>query len=119
MNTILMVFSFLTILEYALHVNFGIDELFFRDNFLIDLTHPGRMGPNTALGFIVFSIAFFFSPINYPRFRLRNMFPLVFFSFATLIGLMSLFGFIFSAERGYIWGSFTRMAFRLGFVFCS
>lgn len=33
MNTTLMVFTFLTILEYALHVNFGIDELFFKDNF--------------------------------------------------------------------------------------
>ena len=117
MNTILMVFSFLTILEYALNVNFGIDELFFKDNFLVDLTHPGRMGPNTALGFIVFSIAFLFRPINYSRFRLRNMFPLVFFSFATLIGLMSLFGFVFSAERGYIWGSFTRMALQTGLCF--
>ena len=43
----------LTLLEYALSANIGLDELFVRDHLLVNISHPGRMAPVTALAFVV------------------------------------------------------------------
>lgn len=116
-NIFVMVFSFMTIAQYSIPANFGIDELFFKDSLNLDLTHRGRMGPNTAFGFIILALAYLFHHGKVEKFKFRHMFPMVFFIFSILIGVMSFFGFIFSAERGYIWGSFTRMALQTGLCF--
>src|SRR4051794_17690750 len=41
-----------TLAEYASGMNFGIDELIFRDTEAAFTSHPGRMSSNTALGFV-------------------------------------------------------------------
>jgi PAS domain S-box-containing protein len=51
---VVLVIGALTVVEYVTGWNLGIDELLFRDDPGAPLTfHPGRMAPNTALGFFL------------------------------------------------------------------
>jgi len=43
----------LTLLEYGLNANIGLDELFVRDHLLVNTSNPGRMAPVTALALVV------------------------------------------------------------------
>ncbi len=48
----------LTLVEHALHVNFGIDQLLFRElPGAIGTVHPNRMSPNAALGLVLLGLA--------------------------------------------------------------
>ena len=49
--------ALLSIGEYATGVSLGIDELFMRHYITVETSHPGRMAPNTALAFLLSSIA--------------------------------------------------------------
>ena len=50
----------LTIIQYVWGWNFGIDEFLFRDSpIVLTTSHPGRMGFNTALSFILINVAIY------------------------------------------------------------
>jgi PAS domain S-box-containing protein len=53
-----LLFGFLTLLEYLLHLNFGIDQWLYQEReILIGTLPPGRMAPATALCFILLGSA--------------------------------------------------------------
>ncbi len=95
-SIIVFLISFITILEYALGYNFGIDQFFFREDIgAIFTSSPGRMALNTALLFVLASIINIFI-----RFRniiiqwLIQIFTIIIFLFA----LISFISYIFSAS---------------------
>ena len=45
--------GFLTLLEYLVGIDLGIDELFMKHYITVETSHPGRMAPNTALCFLM------------------------------------------------------------------
>lgn len=47
----------INIIQYVSGINFGIDELFFRDYISPFTSDPGRMSPNTSLNFLLTGIA--------------------------------------------------------------
>lgn len=56
---IIFLIGLLTVLEYALNYNFGIDELFFKDApDALDTLYPGRQTPFNALFFFMFGFSF-------------------------------------------------------------
>ena len=55
--SIVLLISVLTLIEYLLGWNLGIDQLWFKDPLEIEIMHPGRMSPYTALCFLLVGFA--------------------------------------------------------------
>ncbi|WP_223280119.1 PAS domain S-box protein [Nostoc sp. PA-18-2419] len=80
----------LTLCEYLFDWNFGIDELLFLDSRRsLAISHPGRMGVNTVLNFILVSVALqFLNEQNHRSYWYAQIIALIttFISFQVLIG---------------------------------
>ncbi|MGR3318341.1 MAG: ATP-binding protein, partial [Candidatus Anammoxibacter sp.] len=115
-----MVLGLLTLVQYIMNANFGIDELFMRHTIEVGTSHPGRMAPNTALCFVLFSscmaIHFFFRKQVYHALLVAVLGSIVFG-----LSLVALSGYMFQLESAYGWSNLTRMAVHTssGFVVLS
>jgi PAS domain S-box-containing protein len=58
---LVMLMGALTLIEYSFSVNTGLDTLFVKPYAFTDTFYPGRMAPNTALGFLLSGSALLFS----------------------------------------------------------
>ncbi|MCW6035859.1 hypothetical protein K4A83_06170 [Spirulina subsalsa FACHB-351] len=55
---IVLLIGLLTLKQYGFQVNFGIDELFFKESFdAVATATPGRMAPNSAFNFLLLGSA--------------------------------------------------------------
>ena len=98
----------LTLMQYGFGVNFGIDELFFKESVdAVATATPGRMAPNSALNFLLLGSALVLICIPRPNYLAAQCLTIVGF-------LIAFFGFL-----GYLYGnaffyrldqSFTAMA---------
>jgi anti-anti-sigma regulatory factor len=105
---IILAIGLLTIGEYLLDRNLGIDELLFRDrSAVIKTSSPGRMAPNTAVAFILVGIALSILHWNPDR-----GFPVaqVLCYLTTAIALLAIIGYMYGVESLYGIGRYTRMA---------
>lgn len=92
----------MTILEYVLDMNLGIDEFFMNSPIHTKVSHSGRMAPNTALSFLISGLSIIFC-------RQRQIL-LILTSTLLMFSLLALFGYIFNMEGLYGVGTLTRMA---------
>jgi hypothetical protein len=94
----------LTLLQYILSLDFGIDQLLFRDDTRATATsHPGRMAPVTAVCLLLTSLALLRLDRG-PRFsRYTAMVVLV-------LALLGIAGYVFGVESLYRVSTFTSMA---------
>lgn len=96
--------------EYASGLDLGIDQLLFLDPGDAATTNPGRMGPVTAVCFLLVGCGGLLPP-EQPRWQNVNQGML--FVVVTL-GISSLLGYLFAmSELGSVWG-LTRMALHTG-----
>lgn len=107
--------SGLTLSQYILQNNIGIDELFMDGYVMTKTSHPGRMAPNTAISFMLMGAAL----CCVARGKMT-----AFVSLAIgilIIALLSMIGYIISVEGLYGLGTFTRMAIHtmIGFLLLS
>jgi PAS domain S-box-containing protein len=115
-SSIVFFISFITILEYILGYNFGIDEFFFREDVGAIFTFsPGRMALNTAFLFVLTSIVNIF--IIFKNIIIQwciQLFVIIIF----LLSLISFITYIFSANQ-YIYniGLSTTMSIHTVLVF--
>lgn len=56
-----------TLAEYVLGRNLGIDQLLFRDSSVVQTVHPGRLAPQTAIDFTLLGFALVFLNAGRPR----------------------------------------------------
>lgn len=97
----------LTLAEYVTGLNFGIDELLFRDTWPSPVTaFPGRMGLNTALSLTLNGTALLLARWPGLRGRLSQWCALL----AGLVGLIALVGYLFSLTQFLNFASYTNMA---------
>ncbi len=106
----------LTLIEYLLPVNFGIDELLMHSYIRSGITAPGRMAFCTAFCFSLSGLSLLL--VQSRRFPAR---PLLLSAFASAIlglGLVALSGYLTGIVQSYVWGQFTRMAVHtaVGFI---
>jgi signal transduction histidine kinase len=104
----------LTLVEYGLAMDLGTDRLLqIGDPRLVSTPYPGRMGPNTALGFLLLGVAL----VVQSRASRSGVTLLLaaFLGFATAaLGLATLFGYLTGMETAYGWGHLNRMALHTG-----
>ncbi|MEH2091234.1 PAS domain S-box protein [Nostoc sp.] len=90
----------LTLCQYLFGWNLGIDELVFRDSpTSIATSHPGQMGANTALNFILVSIALQIQ--IHPKTHRNYWYAQIIALIATLISFQALMGYAYQVEVLY------------------
>jgi len=110
--------SFVTLMQYLVNKNFGIDELILSGKSLSSsLPYPGRMSPNTTVCFILAAVAIMSR--NLVTTRLANIIPVTLACFVGLFAIIALIGYSAELEIAYAWGntSHLSLASAIGFVF--
>ncbi|API86274.1 GGDEF domain-containing protein [Francisella uliginis] len=115
LSIIVLIISFLTLLEYLFGLNFGIDHIIATQT-LDQSLYPGRMAPNTAICFLLLAIANIL-----PRFK-KNvlLFKGLFFSMnliAFSLAYIALLGYFFDISYYFSWGHITGMALHTSICF--
>jgi signal transduction histidine kinase len=107
----------LTLSQYAFNMDLGIDRLFLEPYILIKTSQPGRMGPNTALCFLLSGLAIL--SIS-PKLKLpsRNASLGILGSIIMALGTVAVIGYLGNLEPAYGWGNLSHMALHtaLGFI---
>lgn len=97
----------LTLLEYALRIDIGLDELFWSHPQDELTSHPGRMAPNTALCFLLSGFAQL-ALVAGRRHRAATVATIG--SAVVGLGAVALTGYLAGVESAYGWSNLTRMA---------
>lgn len=106
----------LTLLQYILNVNFGIDQWFFQERAnAVGTSMPGRMAPNTAFNFVLLGSALVFC--QQKRYRIAQYLSV----FAWAIAFLGLLGYLYGISAFYGLGRSTEMALHtsIGFILLS
>ena len=112
--------SGLTLLQYFLHMNFGLDQLFTDHTVMTKASQPGRLSPITALCFMLCGTALLF--IKFQPIYIRSLaVTALFLCSAALIAYVLQFQGAVEFENIYGWGQLQRMALHtaIGFVLLS
>lgn len=109
-------FSCLTILEYLLELNFGIDTLFFAEAVAAEsgVSHPGRMPSATALCFFLLSLSLIFRRKSKSTLAIVSADSLAFL--AGFISLIACLGYIFGIQALYKLDSYGMMSVYTAFL---
>ncbi|MGF7117914.1 sensor histidine kinase [Methanobacterium oryzae] len=103
---IAILIGMITLLEYFLNINIGIDELFFKDILAADDTSiPGRMSPISAFMFIFLGYALIFSK-NKNHVKFTQITSII----CAFIGLLAFIGYVYSIGPLYGFGNYTPIA---------
>ena len=105
----------LTLAEYIVQYDIGLDQLFIDHYVSVKTSHPGRMAPNTALAFI-FTGSLFLLQNTTQTARRSQLISLLTLCIST-IGGMALLGYLLDVEAAYGWGKYTQMAVHTSFGF--
>lgn len=114
-----MIVGLLTLIQYVFDVDLHIDQLFMEHYITVKTSHPGRMAPNTALGFSLTGLALMACSLTQRRRHAAAAAGLI-GGLIAAVGLMPLAGYFSGMESAYGWGHLTRMAVHtaLGFIVC-
>lgn len=114
-SLVILALSALTLAEYLLGVNLGIDMMFTEFVITAQTLTPGRMAPNSALCFFILAIVLLWSPRTNRVFTLIVMQLMLYTVF--LIGMTALSGYFFGLPYAYGWGIYTKMAVHTASLF--
>ena len=115
----LLVLCGATLLENILDRNFGIDMAFVHAWYDYGNTRPGRMAPNTAIGFIIFAIITLLSNRVTSK---KQAIAIVVLTFGLLaVGLTGLVGYFLGQDLLFGWARSARMALHTatGMILCA
>lgn len=93
----------LTLIQYVLGFDFGIDELLMKAYITVKTSHLGRMAPNTALCFTLVGL---FLLVGH---RDRTL-QISLAATVIILSVLSFIGYLANIEGIYGWGNLTRMA---------
>lgn len=105
---LVILLALITLAEYLLNTDFGVDQLFFRDVWNGEPgSYPGRMAPATALCFLLAGSAL----LGLDQTTARGHRPALGLSLgAGVIGLLAFAGYLYEVESLYAFSTFTTMA---------
>lgn len=117
-GALLILLGAVTLAQYLLNWNSGLDELFMRHDVTILSSHPGRMAPNSALCFLVLGLLMLVDPARNRRNASKSLHLFALGSTVLLLGTLALVGYASDVPTAYGWGNLSRMALHtsVGFV---
>jgi PAS domain S-box-containing protein len=105
LGVIVTAIGLLTIIQYVLNIDLGIDQLLMDHYITTQTANPGRMAPNTAFCFSLCGIIL--SLVNrFPHLNLLTVLGML----ITGLGAIASFGYATDINMAYGWGHLTRMA---------
>lgn len=112
---LVLLLGVLTLLQYIFPIDFGIDQLIFKESVdAIATAAPGRMAPNTALNFFLIGSALLLLCHRRPQYLATHFFTIVSF----LIAFLGLLGYLYGNAYFYHYGeTFTAMALHTAITF--
>ncbi|MCG8578837.1 MAG: PAS domain S-box protein, partial [Bacteroidales bacterium] len=116
LGAVLFTLGFLTVLEYVLNVDIGIDELFMEHFTDYKVSHKGRMAPSTAFCFSLTGIVYFLADFASGNKRIIPIIG-VLGVIVSFLGSFAFIGYIINIREIYTWSSLTIMAVHTAFGF--
>ncbi len=113
---IVFLLGFLTLLQYLLSSNFGIDELFIKHYITVKTYHIGRMAPNTSVSFTLAGLILMQTTFAARYKWSRNLF-LIFSLIIIILAIVAFLGYIADIPSAYGWGHLTGMALHTSISF--
>ncbi len=116
LSLVLISMGLATLLQVFLATNFGIDELFVKDDFIIRTTNnpPGRMAHGAALSFILFGFGFLLMESQQERLRKLAQYC---FHAITLISFLVIIKYLLNAPAFNEIPTLKTMSFHTAFIF--
>ena len=102
-------FALLTLSQYLISRDFGIDQIFFKPFFQTATTYPGRMSPLAAVCFIFIGSGIVLVGAK-KKWQHRLTAAGMLACMVGVIVLVALFGFVFGVEAATGWGAYSKMA---------
>jgi PAS domain S-box-containing protein len=106
----------LTLAQYTIGVDLGIDTLILAPWTTVGASSPGRMGPNTALSFVLSGAALVVACAPLPL-QWRSFLVGIPSTVVVALATVALFGYASGMTAAYSWGGFTYMALHTAFGF--
>ena len=108
-GALVTVIAFLTFLEYVLGTGLGIDQLLMKAYITVKTPKPGRMAPNTSIGFTLSGIFLLFASLRAWTKR-TGMCAGVAGALISGFGVIALWGYLSGAPEAYTWSGMKAMA---------
>lgn len=112
---LLIAFSGITLMQYVLNVNLGIDEIFMEAYVTTHTTFPGRMAISSTMNFLLIGSAVLLN-LAWSSHQWGQLASLCFSALVLGFGLVALIGYGTGLAAAYGWG-FTEMAVHTAFCF--
>ncbi len=114
-----LILAVLTLIQYIFNIELGIDRLIFDPYISVRNPFPGRMAPNTSIGFVLCGAAIFLLGSN-PVTKLKKAVISLVGALSSALGVTVIVGYFFGFESIYGWGDYVRMAptTAAAFAFC-
>jgi PAS domain S-box-containing protein len=109
---IVIILGGLSLLQYILNINLGIDQIFIKDAGTAAVFDPGRMSVPTALNFCLFGCSFLFYSRNVLRLTIQILVVIV-----IAISVFALLGYIFNLKELFTLGPATTIALHTSVTF--
>jgi len=101
--------AFLTLLQYILGFDLGIDQLFLEPAITVKTAHPGRMAPITAFSHLIYSVGLVLAS-RIAGSKWHDLLSGLLGTIITAVGLGILFGYLLGRGTPYDWSHLTYMA---------
>lgn len=98
----------LTLAQYLLEIDLGIDQMLMAHFITVGTTHPGRMAPNTALSFILIAVILLL--MSSAERSWRWILAGIAAGILTGLGFVVLLGYLLDLPSAYGWAQLTEMA---------
>jgi PAS domain S-box-containing protein len=107
--------GFATLLQYIVHIDLRIDELFYKDLERVGANYSsGRLAPITAINFILLTVGFWMGPLSRaPRHRLSQ----TLFFITALSSFQALIEYVLGMQTPFGNGAYTRIAIHTAISF--
>lgn len=112
---IIFVISGLTVSEYGLNIDLGIDQLFFTPYIDADKHYPGRMAALIAWGLLLSSLVLMGG--TYLSSKWYCFLTRLFAALILIMGIVPLIGYIMSVKIAYTFGLYTAISLQSAIVF--
>ena len=120
LGVIIALLSGLSLSQYILGVNLGLDEMFVSHFIDANTTSPGRMSPNTGICFFLLGVALTLLS-TYPKKYIPINISLVMTCVVFAVSSVAFAGYFSDVTTAYGWGQLTHMAMHtcIGFILVS
>jgi hypothetical protein len=110
LGTFAAVLSGLTLFEYLLNINLGIDQLFFKAYIITGTSSVGRMSPIAAICVFQTALVFVLRGFRLSGRKWQSLAVALLASVVTSLCAIAILGYIFGLPRTYGWGQLTQMS---------